>query len=109
MENYFTFLKEKNIILIKIDVEGAEGKVFEGGKELITHIHVPFILMEFTPSYLKLYGTNSKQFLQMFINNGYRISPFHFLDKKNYTIKEIFKSIGNQNNLYITHFQVFKS
>ena len=30
------FLSEKNIALMKIDVEGSEGKVIKGGKEIIS-------------------------------------------------------------------------
>ena len=60
LDNYLPFIKEKNLVLIKIDVEGSEGKAFEGGIELITHYHVPFIFMEFTPSLLKLHRTDSK-------------------------------------------------
>ena len=108
LENYIPFIKEKNFVLIKIDVEGSEGKVFEGGVELITQYHIPFIFMEFTPSLLKFHGTDAKQFLQIFINNGYKISPNHFLDKKNYTIDYIFKIVHYQINLYITYLSVFE-
>ena len=64
--------------------------------------------MEFTPYLLKLHGTDPKQFLQIFINNGYKISPNHFLDKKNYTIDYIFKIVHYQINLYITYLSVFE-
>ena len=36
------FLSEKYLSFIKIDVEGSEGKVFEGGLELITKYHITF-------------------------------------------------------------------
>lgn len=107
LDNYLPFIRGKNLLLIKIDIEGSEGKTFEGGKKLITQYQIPFILIEFTPLYLKLHGSNGKQFLQMFINNGYIISPHHFLDKKNYTIDYILKIIGIQKNLYITFSKIF--
>lgn len=86
---YIPFLEQKKLALIKIDVEGAEGKVFEGGIKLITHYHVPFIFMEFIPSLLRIHDTNPKEFLQMFINNGYKISPFNFLEERNYSLEYI--------------------
>ena len=108
LNNYLPFIKEKNLLLIKIDVEGAEGKAFEGGNLLISQYHVPFIFMEFTPSYLKSHGTDPIRFLQIFINNGYKISPKHFLDKKDYKIDNIIKIARVQINLYITYKKVFE-
>lgn len=109
LNNYLPFIKEKNLLLIKIDVEGSEGKVFEGGDELITKYHVPFIFMEFTQSLLKLQGTDSKKFLQIFVNNGYKISPFDFFDPKNYTLDYIINSYIEQKNLYITYSKIFEN
>ena len=109
LDNYLPFIKGKNLLLIKIDAEGSEGKAFEGGIGLITQYQIPFILIEFTPLYLKLHGSDEKQFLQMFINNGYIISPHHFLEKKNYTIDYIIKIVGIQKNLYITFSKIFEN
>ena len=39
--------------MIKIDIEGSEAKAIEGGIELITKYHIPFIFLEFSPSMLK--------------------------------------------------------
>ena len=102
LSNYFSFIKN-NLVLIKIDVEGSEGKVIEGGIELITKYHIPFIVLEFTPSSLKLHGTDPNEFLQLFLNNGYNISPSKFLDKKRYTIDNIIKLVKSLINLYMTY------
>ena len=83
-----------------MDIEGSEGKAFESGIELITKYHVPFILMEYIPSFLRKYGTNPKTFLEMFINNGYKINVKNFFEKKNYDIKYLLK--GNKS-LYIVY------
>ena len=48
LSNYISFFMNKNLALIKIDIEGSEGKAFESGIELLTEYHVPFIFMEFT-------------------------------------------------------------
>ena len=102
LSNYIPFIKN-NLVLIKIDVEGSEGKVIEGGIELITKYHIPFIVLEFTPSSLKLHGTDPNKFLQIFLNNGYNISPSKFLDKKRYTIDNIIKLVKSLMNLYMTY------
>ena len=108
LNNYLPFIREKNLFLIKVDAEGSEGKALEGGIELISQYHVPFIFMEFTPYFLELHGTDPIRFLQIFINNGYKISYKHFLDKKDYKIGNIIKKAGNQINLYITYKKVFE-
>ena len=81
LSNFFSFLSNKNIILIKIDIEGSEGRAIEGGIELITKYHVPFIIMEFTPKLLKSYNTDPKEFLQLFENNGYKFGIKNFFDE----------------------------
>ena len=108
LSNYIQFLSEKNLVLIKIDVEGGEGKVFEGGIEIITKYHVPFIFMEFFRDFLKLHDTDPKQFLQMFENNGYKISPNSFFDEKNYSIDDIIKKPNKIMNLYLTYSKAFE-
>ena len=64
---FIPFLSTKHIALIKIDVEGHEFEVFAGCKELITKYHVPFITLEFSPSYLKDVGSNPRQLINILI------------------------------------------
>ena len=35
LSNYITFFANKNLALIKMDIEGSEGKAFESGIELL--------------------------------------------------------------------------
>ena len=107
LSNYITFLSDKNLALIKIDVEGSEGKVIEGGIELITKYHIPFIFIEFTPKSLELHGTNPREFLQLLKDNGYNFSPYSFFDKKIYTPDDIIKITIDLINLYIFYAQFF--
>ena len=97
---YISYFENKNLALIKMDIEGLEGKAFESGIEFITNYHVPFIFMEFNPKYLSAYGTNPQKFLEMFINNGYKINIKNFFEKTNYDIKYL---IGNIRNLYLVY------
>ena len=97
---YISYFENKNLALIKMDIEGLEGKAFESGIEFITNYHIPFIFMEFNPKYLSAYGTNPQKFLEMFINNGYKINIKNFFEKTNYDIKYL---IGNIRNLYLVY------
>ena len=65
--------------LIKVDVEGSEGKSIESGIELITNYHVPFILEEFTPKSLRIHGTDQMKFLEIFENDGKNFPKIVFL------------------------------
>ena len=101
LSNYISFFENKNLALIKMDIEGSEGKAFESGIELITKYHVPFIILEFTPKYLLLYGTDPQKFLKMFISNGYKINILNFFEKKNYDMEYLLKL--KNSNLYIVY------
>ena len=48
LSRYIKFLSKKNLALMKIDVEGYEGKVIKGGEELIIKYHILFIMMEYS-------------------------------------------------------------
>jgi FkbM family methyltransferase len=87
LSNYIPFFINKNLALIKIDIEGTEEKAFESGIELLTEYHVPFIFIEFIPSLLKSYGTEPRRFLEMFLANGYKINILHFFEEKIYDIE----------------------
>ena len=100
---FIPFLSNKHIALIKIDVEGHELEVLEGGKELITKYHVPFICLEFSPSYLNDVGSKPKQLAQLFVDNGYKISIDGFFSKKYLTVDELLKKAGFQINCYFIH------
>lgn len=59
--NYISYFENKNLTMIKMDIEGPEGKALESGIEFITKYHVPFIFIEFTPNLLIENGTNPKK------------------------------------------------
>jgi FkbM family methyltransferase len=100
LSNYMSYFENKNLAMIKMDIEGLEGKAFESGIEFITNYHVPFIFMEFNPKYLRGYGTNPQEFLENFINNGYKINLLNFFEKTNYDIKFLIESV---RNLYLVY------
>lgn len=101
LEKYIPYLVNKNLALMKLDIEGSEGKAIESGKELITKYHIPFIFMEWTPKALKLKGTDPELFLKLFINNGYKISKKDFLSGEYCSFDEIINI--EVINLYIIY------
>jgi len=103
LKSFLPYLSEKKIVLMKLDVEGNELQVLEGGKELITEYHVPFIVLEFSPSYLKEIGSDPKKLLQFFIDNGYKISLDGFLSKKYITINDLLSKVRFQVDCYFIH------
>ena len=103
LSKYIPFLSNKNLALIKIDVEGSEGKVFEGGFEIISKYHVPFIFMEFTPESLKKHGINPENFLKLFEKYGYKFSTISFYDRNFVSIDYIIQKYKRIINLYIIY------
>lgn len=97
---FFPYLKDKNVALIKLDVEGSEGKAIESGIELITKFHVPFIILEFTPTFLLEHGTDPEKFLKLFVDNGYKISVKGFINNKFITIENFMKIVRHHINCY---------
>ena len=99
LSNFIPYLSNKNIALIKLDIEGGEGKVIEDAIDLITNYHVPFIFSEFNPYYLKKHGTDPKYFLELFIKNGYKISYKVFINVTYVNPEEV----KHTANLYFTY------
>ena len=89
LSKFIPFLSDKNLALIKLDIEGAEGKVLEDAIELINKYHIPFIFTEFNPSLLKRHGTDPKKFIELFTKNGYKISYRGFLNSPYVNPEEI--------------------
>ena len=97
LSRYMKFLSEKNVALMKIDVEGYEPKVIKGGEEIITKYHIPFIAMEFDINFIQLHQINALEFLKIFENNGYKFSMVDFLSKKYISSEELIKRKDNIN------------
>ena len=106
LSNYYSFLSKKNLALIKLDVEGSEGKVIESGIEFISQYHVPFLFVEFRNDYLKLQGTDPKEFLEMFERNGYLFSNVDFFSQKYSSIEDLLKI--KSTDLYIVHKKILE-
>ena len=105
LSNYLPFFIGKDLVLIKMDVEGAERKAIDGGIELITKYHIPFIFFEFSPNYLKRLNSDPKDFLQLFVDNGYKISTQDFFN--NYiSVDDIIGKNLFQINLFLVYSKI---
>jgi len=103
LNSFIPFLFSKKIALMKLDVEGHELQVLEGGAELITIYHVPFVVLEFSPVYLKEVGSNPEKLVMLFIKNGYKISLNGFFSKNYITANELLNKVRFQKNCYFIH------
>ena len=101
LSNFLPYLSNKNIAVIKLDIEGGEGKVIEDAIELISKFHVPFVYSEYNPNFLKKHGTDPKKYIELFIKNGYKISYKGFLKGPYISLKEI--NNYHYNDLYCTY------
>ena len=109
LSNYIEFLSSKNLVLIKMDIEGSEGKAIESGIELISKYHVPFIFLEFTPKLLEMHGIEPIKFLEIFEINGYKFAKKNFFDTNYYTKQEIIGKAKNiAINLFIIYYNAFE-
>ena len=71
-------------------------KKLKGGKELITKYHVPFVVLEFSPAYLKEVGSDPKELAQFFVDNGYKISLSSFLSKDFISVDELLNGLESE-------------
>ena len=108
LENYIPFLCHNNLGLVRIDVEGAEEKVLEGGIQLLYAYRVPFIFLKFNPESLKLHGTEPKTFLKMFYKYGYLFPSYNFFDNVYLSPEEIMEKTNGTYNLYIIDQRISK-
>ena len=103
LNTFMPYLSNKNIVLIKIDIEGNELEALKGGKELITKYHVPFVVLEFTPDLLNAIGSDQRELIHLFVDNGYKISLKSFLSKEFLNIDEFFIRAKSQVYCYFVH------
>ena len=74
LDEYWTNeLQSQPILFIKIDVEGYEDLVMQGGKNLFTNNPPPFVMVEYYPQMLSLNGVKADAFLKRILGYGYRV------------------------------------
>ena len=101
LSNYYPYLFDKNIALIKIDIEGCEEKAMKSGIELISKYHVPFIVTELHSKALTSHGTDPKKYVKMYLDNGYKVSMKDFFPDKYDTLETVSKQ--SLTNLFFVY------
>lgn len=66
-----------NVVAVKMDVEGYEPNVLEGGTRFFLESDIPFILTEFVPEYMKDKGGDPDEMKRQFASAGYRFSQLN--------------------------------
>lgn len=98
LSDFIPYISDKNVVLLKLDIEGSEGLAIEDGIELITKYHIPYIFSEFSLTMLEKHGTDPRKYLELFTNNGYKISREGFLSEIFISIEQV--TPGNYYFIY---------
>jgi len=65
--------KGKNIALVKMDVEGYEANVVEGGRSFLLDSKIPFIVTEFFPDMIRGKKGSPERMMERFYDAGYKV------------------------------------
>ncbi len=79
-------ISQKQIHLVKIDVEGAEFKVVKGLKELLSNRKITKLIIEITPSFLEKYSSSKNELYSFLEQYGYK----PLINSKEWQYDEIF-------------------
>lgn len=102
LNNFMPYLADKNIGLIKMDVEGHEVNVLKGGgNELITKYHVPFVVLEFAQDTFREVGSDYTELAHLFVDNGYKITRKGFFSKEYITYDDLITKV--HGDVYFIH------
>jgi len=88
LDDYFKEY-DGRIDFIKMDVQGAEGKVLLGMNNLLKKLKHVKIMTEFSPKHLVHIGMGSEEFLDIFLNSGFKL---YHMNRKKKTISMITKN-----------------
>ena len=81
LSSFIPYLAKKNLALIKLDIEGSEALVMQDAIELITKYHIPYIFSEFSVNMITEHGNNPREYIKLFIDNGYKVNKEGFLSQ----------------------------
>lgn len=116
LDNFFMSRKEKQIKIVKIDVEGAELKVLYGANNLLKKNAIDYLIIEINQR-SPLYSGNADKVFSFLKKNGYIVFIFNYssklspMDKKNKESRKVYnilaarksKTVIQQINDYISN------
>jgi FkbM family methyltransferase len=62
-----------NVVAAKIDIEGSEAKMMEGGEKFLLGGEIPVIVTEFDPRMIRERGSDPVDFMKKIFSAGYRV------------------------------------
>ena len=77
-DDFYDQLRHKNVVVLKMDVEGFEPYVVEGGARLFFERPIPYIQMEFNESSLRQRGSDPFVIVRTLIEKGYTVHRWSF-------------------------------
>ena len=99
LSSFIPYFANKNLALIKLDIEGSEALVMQDAIEFITKYHIPYIYSEFSINMIKEHGNNPIEYINLFTNNGYKVNTEGFLSKNFIPPEKV-----SSGNLYFTYY-----
>jgi len=90
LDGFFNKIGNKKIDFMKIDVEGAEGRVIEGAKNILRNNDLK-IIMEFRPRTLRNLGTDPMELIEKFYKYGFK--KIEFINERKQELEPITKII----------------
>ena len=100
LDNYLSNNMEKKIDLIKIDVEGWEIPVIEGGHELLSQPDAPVLIVEFSDENFRNAGYSCADCYELLEGWGYRL--FYYDYPQNMIMPETKKEYYSSANIIAT-------
>ena len=99
-------ISEKNISLIKIDVEGYEKQVLSGSKEILKNPNLNVIIIELNDSNLQ-YDYNENETISIIKENGF--SPYKYVYPDNILVSLEKKNFDSHNTIFIRNINFVKN
>jgi len=102
LNDYLQYFDNRNVALVRIDLDAEGAKAIETGKILFSQFHVPYVFVEFNKKAFLERQTNPEDFFREFFDDGYKISFDGFFDNQQKTVEDIINSKQERIYLYLT-------
>ena len=102
LNDYLQYFDNRNVALVRIDLDAEGAQAIETGKILFSQFHVPYVFIEFNKKAFLERQTKPEDFFKEFFDDGYKISFDGFFDNQRKTVEDIINSKQERIYLYLT-------